>query len=56
MKQFIRIFALAFVFAAAFVANSPTRNTTVASNVHSFLPPGPVPTCNPFTQVCPVIR
>jgi len=56
MKYAVRIAALAFVLVAAFTSASPSKTQTLAGNVHSFGPPGPTPTCNPFVQQCPPIR
>jgi hypothetical protein len=58
MKLALRISALAFLVAAAFAGNPHMGGSTVASNVHASVPGGggPMPTCNPFTQVCPPIR
>jgi hypothetical protein len=58
MKLIIRMLALTLILAAAFAGNSSSRNSTVASMTPSSVPGGggPMPTCNPFTQICPPIR
>lgn len=55
MKVAIRVIALTFVVAAAVAGNTLPSKTTFAS-MHSSAMPGPVPTCNPFTQNCQNIR
>jgi|HubBroStandDraft_5_1064220.scaffolds.fasta_scaffold1848062_1 hypothetical protein len=55
MKLSIRVIAFTFVVAAAIVGNSLPKNATLAA-MHRATVPGPVPTCNPFTQPCPNIR
>ena len=55
MKLAIRVIALTFVVAAAVAGNSlPSKSKT--ASIHSSAMPGPVPTCNPFTQNCQNIR
>jgi hypothetical protein len=58
MKLAIRISALAFLVAAAFAGNPHMSSSAVDSNIQASVPGGggPMPTCNPFTQVCPPIR
>ena len=58
MKIALRVSALAFLVAAAFAGNPHLNNSTVAPTVPSSVPGGggPMPVCNPFTQVCPPIR
>ncbi len=58
MKLIIRMFALTLIIAAAFAGNSSPRTSTIASITPSSVPGGggPMPTCNPFTSSCPVIR
>jgi hypothetical protein len=58
MKHAIRIFALAFIVAAAFTGNPLAKGSTTAAELHSSVPGGggPMPTCNPFKETCPPIR
>jgi hypothetical protein len=58
MKLAIRVTALAFIVAAAFAGNPRITSSAVPPNVQASVPGGggPMPTCNPFTQVCPPIR
>lgn len=56
MKYAVRIAALTFVLVAAYTSASPSKSQSIAANIHSFGPPGPIPACNPFVQDCPPIR
>ncbi len=55
MKIMIRSLALLLVISAALVGNSLPSAVSAAAITSSNVP-GPMPTCNPFTQKCPVIR
>ncbi len=55
MKLAVRISALSLVIAAAAFGNSFSKNPTVAA-VHQGSLPGPIPTCNPFTEKCGNLR
>ena len=55
MKFAIRVLVLSSIVAATVVGNSMPRTTTVAS-LHPTANPGPVPTCNPYTQTCQNLR
>jgi hypothetical protein len=58
MKLTLRISALAFLIVAAFAGNPHVNSSQLATTVPSSVPGGggPMPICNPFTQVCPPIR
>jgi hypothetical protein len=55
MKLALRVIAFTFVVAAAIGGNLLPRHTALAA-VHQASVPGPLPTCNPFTQTCPNTR
>lgn len=56
MDHAIRAIALTFVLAAAFTGSTPSKASTVASNLPGLSVPGPIPECNPFIHSCPPIR
>jgi hypothetical protein len=56
MKVAVRVIALTFVVVAAVAGNSLPRKANLASMHPSATMPGPVPTCNPFTQNCQNLR
>jgi hypothetical protein len=55
MKFAVRVAALALIIVAALAGNSSSKTTAVAS-MHQGTVPGPMPTCNPFTQNCGKLR
>jgi hypothetical protein len=55
MKIALRFAVFTLVVAAAVVGNSMPKSPSTTP-VHQASVPGPLPTCNPFTQKCPTIR
>ncbi len=55
MKFALRLAALSAVVFAA-VSGNPMSHANVSAAIHRSSVPGPVPTCNPFTQTCKNLR